>query len=183
MAGAGIGAAARLTTMMMMLMYSVQGALASAREWSVQEEIAGKQESILHTKLARKLQEGTITWPFYIGIGFAAVASVVGIMVALDAMAVCIVWALGFRSQGIAAGSRAAAMMSTYGGNVEAGSVVANFQSVGALGVAGVSTCGRVAVMLCLVLAVGLIIYFVGIKVLVHADDDGSGSTISMELM
>lgn len=51
-----------------------------------------------------------------------------------------VVGALGFGAGGITGGSTAAWMMSTYGGNVAPGSVVATLQSIGAAGMGSVAT-------------------------------------------
>lgn len=50
---------------------------------------------------------------------------------------VTIVTALGFTTNGITAGSTAAAIMSSYGGNVSTGSICAIMQSIGATGLSG----------------------------------------------
>ena len=51
-----------------------------------------------------------------------------------------VVGALGFGAAGIAAGTPAAWMMSTYGGYVAAGSTLAALQSIGAAGMGAVAT-------------------------------------------
>jgi len=52
-----------------------------------------------------------------------------------------VVAGLGFGASGIAAGSTAAWMMSTYGGYVATGSAVAVAQSIGAAGMGAVANC------------------------------------------
>lgn len=51
-------------------------------------------------------------------------------------------WALGFGARGIAAGSAAAAWMSSYGGAVAAGSALSIAQSVGAVGLSSAAVAG-----------------------------------------
>merc|ERR1711902_12252 len=68
-----------------------------------------------------------------LGAGVAVVAAPVVVPAALGAA--------GFTSAGIAAGSAGASMMSTYGGAVGTGSVLATAQSIGA---AGLGTAGTV---------------------------------------
>ncbi|XP_069122071.1 uncharacterized protein [Argopecten irradians] len=88
-------------------------------------------------------QGNCFCWPDAALAAGAGAAAVVAAPVVVPAA----LGAVGFSAAGTAAGSAGAALMSTYGGSIAAGSAVSVMQSVGAagIGVAGKAVAGTVA--------------------------------------